>query len=394
MIAKIKSIRIQGYRPFKDCLATFGDLEVFVGANGSGKSSLFEFLRFLREALKQDIPPEIIEGSIGQQIFHFPGPERFSWNVEVDFGQSRPLTYQGQLMGPVGRTHITSEKVETVPARGFDKGFIFMDLHGRKGVISDPIEKKFKDQTIEVSRPNQLALSMMNSPAVYGFTLYNLREFISNWRFYSSFIINNALLRTVVPVEQEPQLREDAGNLSSVLLFLKLEHGKIFNEIEVHLRSAVPGFKRLNLKTVGKGNVMAYWEEERVDQPLSLADLSDGILRFLCWTVLCLHPNPPSLLCIDEPDQGVHPRTLAILAGLFEKLSQRTQVFLATHSSYFLSQVTLDKIAVFRKVNGEARYFKPYDSKVLIENLKEFGTAEIERLHQNDELESFSVEVK
>ncbi|MBM3790822.1 MAG: hypothetical protein FJW35_10815 [Acidobacteria bacterium] len=74
--SRLTSIKIRGYRPFRDFLCNVGSLEVLAGANGSGKSSLFEFLRFLRDSLYQDIPPEIIPGSIGQQIFHFPGPPK------------------------------------------------------------------------------------------------------------------------------------------------------------------------------------------------------------------------------------------------------------------------------------------------------------------------------
>jgi len=83
-LSLLRSIKIEGYRPFKDFLARLSSLEVIVGANGSGKSSLFEFLTFLRNACYQEIPPEIIAGSIGQQIFHKPGPDKLSWNAEVD----------------------------------------------------------------------------------------------------------------------------------------------------------------------------------------------------------------------------------------------------------------------------------------------------------------------
>ena len=81
--SKIQSVRIQGYRPFRDFSAHFDALEVLVGANGSGKSSLFEFLKFLRDSVHVDIPPEIIAGSIGQEIFHVPGPQRFWWSIDM-----------------------------------------------------------------------------------------------------------------------------------------------------------------------------------------------------------------------------------------------------------------------------------------------------------------------
>jgi predicted ATPase len=132
---------------------------------------------------------------------------------------------------------------------------------------------------------------------------------------------------------------------------------------------------------------MVFWEETGIDRPLTLADVSDGTLRLLCWLTLALAPNCPSLVCIDEPDQGVHPRTLPKLAELFEKLSQRTQVLLATHASYFLLQFDFARLAVMRKEGGQAIFVKPRDSAILRENLLDFGTEELERMHQSDELE-------
>ena len=84
------------------------------------------------------------------------------------------------------------------------------------------------------------------------------------------------------------------------------------------------------------------------------------------------------------------PRTLPILAGLFEKAFSRTQIFLATHSSYFLTQFDLEHIAVFRKENGEAYFLKPADSKSLVQNLEDFGSNELEAMHRSDELESLA----
>jgi len=363
-------------------------LEILVGANGSGKSSLFEFLKFLRDSLYQDIPPEIVIGSIGQQIFHKPGPERFWWSLQVDMGQRVPILYEGELMGPVGRTHISRERVVSCEPLGpqYDEPFIFMDLRERRGVLHDPESPKLKRQEIALSRPNQLALGTVTNPAMV--TLYNLREYIRGWRFYDSFNIANDKMRRSVPIEQEPVLHEDAGNLSSVLHYLMTEHQPAFDELQQHLRSAVPGFIGLTVKARGgPGEVIAFWREQGVDSDLSLADLSDGILRLICWMVLCLQPNPPSLVCIDEPDQGVHPRTLPILAGLFDKACERTQMILATHASYFLTQFDLSQIAVMRKENGEARFIKPQSSKALTDTLSDFGPEEIELMHRSDELE-------
>lgn len=387
----IKTLRIQGYRPFKDCAVAFNKLEVIVGANGAGKSSLFEFMRFLRDAVYQEIPPDIVAGSTGQQIFHNgSGQERFSWNLEIDTGRPVTVNYQGVLAGPAGKTHIASERVLlSKPLGTKSKPMIFMDFTDGKGVVHDPGIKKFKPVEISLGRPNQLALSTMTNQNFD--VLYRLREYLLKWRFYNAFNFNNAKIRKPVLIEQEPVLHEDASNLSSVLHYFMSEKREAFDELEAHLNSAVPGFKGLNVKARGgKGEIIAFWKEAGMDDDLSLADLSDGTLRLICWMALSVHPDPPSLICIDEPDQGVHPRTLPVLAGLFEKAADRTQVLLASHASYFVSQFGVEHIAVMRKQDGEAVFMKPKDSKLLVENLREFGTEELEIMHRSDELECLS----
>jgi len=375
----LKSVRIQGYRPFKDFSASFGPLEIIVGANGSGKSSLFEFLRFLRDSMSGDIPPEIIPGSIGQRIFHSPGAERFSWETKIDISQDSPITYQGKLMGPQGYPCVTAESVLTEP----DK--MLMELRGKDTLHIQVSDSEYMKRALNYQ--NKLSLGTMDSSTVA--ELYDLRKYISEWRFYNSFAIDRDKIRVPVLVDQNPILQEDAGNLSSVLFHL-MSNQPAFDELQQVLRSTVPGFRKLTVKPFGApGQAIAFWQEEGIEGELNLSDLSDGILQLIYCTVICMQPNSPTLICIDEPDQGVHPRTLAILAELFEATSERTQVLLATHSSYFLTQFDLSQIAVMRKKSGKVEFAKPSNSKALVKILDDadFGTEDIANMHMSDELE-------
>jgi predicted ATPase len=261
-----------------------------------------------------------------------------------------------------------------------------MEVEQGRGRLREQHGANGAEQEIVLNRLNRLALGSVTNPALL--TLYMLREYISGWRFYSAYGIASDQLRRTVPVQQEPVLAEDGSNLAAVLHYLLTEHLSILDELQQHLASVAPGFRGLTVKARGgPGEVMAFWREAGVDGDLSLADLSDGLLRLICWMVLCLQPNPPSLICIDEPDQGVHPRTLPILAGLFEKACERTQLLVATHSSYFLTQFDLSQVAVMRKEDGEAKFLKPHDSDILHDMLADFGPDEVERLHRSDELE-------
>lgn len=385
---RLKNIRIAGYRPFKDFRVVVNNLEVLVGANASGKSSLMEFLRFLRNSSYQEIPSEIIEGSSGMRIFHVPGEDRIEWAASIDVDLSADIVYSGRIVGPVGSVRVEHEKLETSGplSEKHEQPFLYMELKNGEGKIYEPGLRKLKEQKIQLLKANQLALSTMNNPGL--FMLYNLREYIHRWRFYNSFRISNEQLRRPSITEQEPTLHENAGNLSAVLLYLQTEYPEIFERLKFYLGLMLPNFRNITVKARGgPGQVMAFWSEDSVGEELTLADLSDGTLRILCWAIICLHPFPPTLVFVDEPDQGIHPRVYPLLAELFKELSDKTQVILTTHSSYFLSMFDIENILVLNKEAGDIKTLKPSTSQALIDNLKEFGDQELEIMHRSGEIE-------
>jgi predicted ATPase len=360
---RITSLKIDGFKVFENFEAKLGPLEVVVGANGAGKSSLFELLRFLREGMEREIPPEIVPGGLGMQLFHSPESPRFSWLLDIAGLSDKVFSYFGALIGPAG------------VARFDDEGLAV------DGGVSVPFGHLTGD-----GPPKRLELGLFKNEQTKA-TYY----FIDRFSLYSSFKISSSKIRRSSLVEQDPQLREDGGNLSSILHYFATEHFSILEDLRSLLRLIGPGFQSLTVKARGgPGEVMAFWREEGVDADLTLADLSDGILRFLCWAVLCLHPKPPTLICIDEPELGLHPRVLPLLAGLFQKASERTQIILATHSSYFLSQFPLENIAVMRKEDGRAVWIKPADHQVFRDILSDFGQDEISHLHISGELEGLA----
>ncbi len=380
---RITSLKIDGFKVFDKLDVELGPLEVIVGANGSGKSSLFELLKFIRNGMNQQIPPDIIPGVPFQNIFTKPGIDVFSWSILIGIINEKEYSYEAKIRGPRGRPEIISE--QGIEYGNNEQGVLDATdafLGGLEATQEDEIDKP------GWKPPRRLLLGhIFHMPGTgYGFDL--LRDHITRWSFYSSFNINDNALRGPVLIQEEPILEEDGNNLSAVLHYYLTEYPHVIDELITHLQSVIPGFDTLMVKARGgPGGVMAFWREEGVDADLTLADLSDGILRFLCWAVLCLHPKPPTLICIDEPELGLHPRVLPLLAGLFQKASQRTQVLIATHSSYFLSQFPLESIAVMRKEEGRAVWKKPADSAALKANLEEFGQDEIEFLHRSNELE-------
>jgi predicted ATPase len=355
-------------------------LVIIVGANGSGKTSLFELLRAVREYTRSRIPPEVIPGWETREVYHRPGPDRLSWRINFEAGE-KEYSFGADLIGPLGNPSVGTE---IISVRAGDLEIARLERSGEGGAISGGAMHILMRRI----RPNQLALqSYVNASHPM---LFHLKEQIDSWRFFSGIRFNDRQIRQPALIEENPTLRDDGGNLSSVLNWLQIDNPSLFSELELHIRGIIPGFRGLGVRPSGAGRVTLTWNEDGLVNPLTAADLSDGSLRLLLWLTLALTPNPPALVCIDEPEVGLHPRTLPTIAGLLKKLSERTQVLVATHSSYFLAQFAVTDIAVLRKRNGSIEFSKPGTSAALLENLREFGGEELELMHRSDELEALT----
>jgi predicted ATPase len=133
-------------------------------------------------------------------------------------------------------------------------------------------------------------------------------------------------------------LLEDASNLGLVLNDLQNRPGSR-QVLLAKFKEFYEGAEEITTKIHG-GTVQVFVHEKGLSQPIPATRLSDGTLRYLCLLVLLCHPTPPPLLCIEEPELGLHPDILATIAELLVQASQRTQVIVTTHSDALVSALT------------------------------------------------------
>jgi predicted ATPase len=385
---QIERLEISGYRPFSGFAADLAPLTVIIGANASGKSSLFDALRLVAFAAENPLPPEIDPRNASvTALFHAGGPERIDLALTASLGLPQSVRYEVSIHGPVGAVRVARERLTTVPSQDDRKApFVLLDFSGGKGTVRDPRERAL-NLTTWATAPNELALRQASQPLRK--TLHRFQRFLASWRFYSGFDVSpQAAVRRSAHIEENPVLAEDGSNLSAVLSSLILEHREAWEELETHLRSVIPTFLSLGVKPQGaRGMAIGTFRERGVKDTLTLGDLSDGTLRLLCWLALAVSPNAPPLMCLDEPEIGLHPRVLPTLAGAFKMATARSQVLIATHSPHLLAQFALDDIAVMRKEDGHAVFVRPSTSDMLRTEVAEIGGDAIARLFLSEELE-------
>jgi len=382
---RLERVEISGYRPFSGFVASPGPLTVLIGANASGKSSLFDALRLLSFAAESPLPPEIDPRlGVSAALFHAGGPEQIDLGIQMRLAE-RPLRYEVSVRGPLGTPRITRELLTTVPSDPEEKPYAFLDFHDGVGRFSSS-EDAVRTPQWKLP-PNELALRRalfpdMGVPA-------QCQMFVSSWRFYGDIDVSpGAPTRRPAYIDEFAVPAEDGGNLSAVLSSLLLEHPEALGELEISLRAAIPGFESITVKPRGaKGMVIGVWRERGVKDALTLVDLSDGTLRLLFWLALAYSPNLPPVVCIDEPELGLHPRVLPILAGAFKLASSRAQLLISTHSPHFLSHFDLEDIAVMRKEEGRAVFVRPATSDALRREVEEIGGEAIAKLFLSEEFE-------
>ncbi|MGN6546937.1 MAG: AAA family ATPase, partial [Aureliella sp.] len=176
-------------------------------------------------------------------------------------------------------------------------------------------------------------------------------------------------------------LMHDAGNLAAILYRLREEqNGAAYHRIVSTIRLVAPFFADFELEPTGpsKKDIILNWREVGSDQVFGPHQLSDGTLRAICLVTLLLQPvdDLPDLIIVDEPELGLHPYALNIVASLFSKAAVHRQVLISTQSSAFLDNFEADDVIVVDRQQNGSTFSRP-DSQKLHAWLEEYSLGEV-----------------
>lgn len=372
---QIESIRLKNFRAFRD--VTLRDIPrfcVLVGANGTGKSTLFSVFGFLRDAMTTNLTAALgkLGGSRGLQEVrsrNSSGPIEIELKIRASLrtGSSSLITYELQIDEEGGRPVVTREVLKY--RRGSaGKPWHFLDFsRGIGEAVTNELEsvtdeKDLKREPQTLKSPDILAIKGLAQferfPAVVA-----LGNLIENWHL-SDFHISRA--RPEQEAGYAEHLSREGENLSLVVEYLHKNHRETFVQVIERLKGCIPGITHVDAKTTEEGRVLLKFQDGSFEDPFLARYVSDGTIKMLAYLVLLYDPTPHPLLCVEEPENQLYPSLLWDLAEEFRTYAERGgQVFVSTHSPDFLNAVQLDEVFWLVKESGYTQVKRARDDAQL-----------------------------
>lgn len=355
----IQGITIKNYRALKD--VTFRDLQplsVVLGPNGCGKSTFFDVFGFLAECLQTNVRkaleprgrlPEVRSRESG-------GPVSFTIRYrESDFGDRKPapiITYHLAIDELGGRPVVMEEYLQWRRGqRG--KPFRFLDLRDGEGsVITGEAPEESDDRhPVKMDSPDILAIKALgqlsDNPRVA-----SLRRFIEGW-FLSYFIPDQA--RQIPEAGMIEHLSRTGENLPNVVEYLSEQHPDVLDNILARITKRILALETVQAERTIDHRLVLRFKNGPFSDPFLARYVSDGTIKMFAYLILLNDPDPPPLLCIEEPENGLYPKLLNVLAEEFRvhargrREQPATQVFVSSHSPHFVDATEPEELWVMKR---------------------------------------------
>ena len=358
---RLKKIRLKGYKSFRDAEVQFSDVTVLLGANAAGKSNLvsfFQMLNFLSTGALQ----EYIGRKGGSDSLLYYGrrtTQQITAEVIFEGGDSASTTYAVKLADAAPDTLLFTDERVVYKKGGYPKPLDISLGAGHKESLLEP-KASAGDQTCKV--------------------LLGMLRRCQSYQFHDTS--STAAIRKSGYIEDASYLRSDAGNLAAYLYTLRKNHTDCYERIVDTIRLVFPFFGDFALEPSPKNEqyILLNWREKGHPEYLfGPHQLSDGTIRFMAMATLFLHPvdKVPGVIILDEPELGLHPYAISILAGLIKSVATNAQVILATQSTRFVDEFEPDQIVALDPDKDTGTQCRRLEAQQITEWLKEYCLSEL-----------------
>ncbi len=368
---QIESIAVKNYRCLRNImLHDLSRMTVVGGANGSGKTSLFDVFTFLKDALAQNVASAVARRggycelvSRGQE-----GPIEITVRFRERGG--RLATYWLKVHQKDGRVVVDHEALSYRRGRRGRAWRFLFSSRGKGEVITN--ESKYGEQFTEgkYQKKREFTLDDPSTLAIKSFgqlqefpVVSDFRNLIENWHI-SDFHIADARPSAEVGFAEHLSARGD--NVALVARYLYENHSQLFERVLQVMRERVPGVSAVEAKHTEDGRLVLRFQDGSFQDPFIARYVSDGTIKMFAYLVLLYDPSPHPLLAIEEPENHLYPALIRQLVEEFRAYAQRGgQVFVSTHSTDFLNGVELDEIRWLVKEDGFTKVRLAKESELL-----------------------------
>ncbi|MDD5371628.1 MAG: AAA family ATPase [Anaerolineaceae bacterium] len=397
---KIIELNIEGFRSLKSISWKPGDLNLVIGPNGSGKSNLLKGLEMLSASSR---------GKLAEQVIREGGMEPLVWDgtaQQIEFSiHCSPIDSNRSIERDSLDYELNLSRLGVSSAYRIEHEFFGNVNKFKKGVKPSPLiilertpasNVVFDDQQQGLTAPSETVppeeslLSLSAGPYTANRLIPPFQNWLSNWTIYHDFqTFREAPVRQPALARTERQIAQDGRNLVQVLHTLYTTNRDFKRDLNLAMNAAFgDDFEELSFPPDVDQRVQLKLSWKSLKRSQSTSDLSDGTLRFLYLVAILANPNPPPLVAIDEPETGLHPSMLPIIAEYARNASIRSQVIITTHSAELLDAFSeYEPIVTTAKWTDGKTNFSVLSGESLQYWLKEYTLG---KLYRSGELEELS----
>ncbi len=346
---RVTELHVQGYRTLKDVRWKPGTLNVVIGPNASGKSNLLKFLRLISASSRAGLNDQVLrEGGMGAILWDGPVESLSFALLAGEPGLTRAQSFEYGVfllrLGTGAGFVVNVEALTSLYGRGEDLG------EGHEYMLRTQTEANYQDASGNVLldpqevNASETLLAQIGGPTVQAPEIKSFRQFLVGWSIYDDLHTESGTaIRRAVTSRHDERLDADGQNLASVLHTHYTNDVDFKDRVDEAMRAAFGAdYRSLAFPPAADQQIQLAVQWGTPKRPQSAASLSDGTLRFLCLLAVLAQPNPPGLIAFDEPETGLHPRMMRIVAEMAENAALRTQLIFTTHSAAFLDGFSKD----------------------------------------------------
>lgn len=347
---QLKNVEIKGYKSFKDQKILLQNVNLLIGQNGAGKTNFISLFKFLRNIIEGRLKNASFKQG-AENLLYYGSKETNEIVVKLDFS---PNFYKVVLQAANNES-------------------LFIDNESC-GFLRNGYATPYWETIVASAEESGLARRARESRiAEYVY------DVLKDWRVYHFHDTSEtAGIKKFSSLTDNRFLFEDASNIAAFLYVMKQRQTEYYERIVKTVQLVIPFFKDFELhpNPLNEENIRLEWSDKFSHKIFTANELSDGSLRFICMAVLLLQKQLPKMILLDEPELGLHPSAITLLAGLIKKASKRSQVLVSTQSVNLVNEFEAEDIVVVERKEAET-VFNRLDAEKLETWLEEYTLGDL-----------------